>query len=121
MIAQDTGSAIVGPARADLYWGAGNLAGQIAGRIKQPGRFTMLVPREIDPVEAGARMPLPLSRPVNLIARQPQKKIGPAHTAEQAAAAKGDAKADPKVDAKPDAKSDPKSDPKADTKLKHKP
>ena len=105
MIAQDTGSAIVGPARADLYWGAGNLAGQIAGRIKQPGKFTMLVPREIDPVEAGAKMPLPLPRPVNLIARQPQKKIGPAHTAAQAPAAKVDAKADAKPDAKPDAKS----------------
>ena len=30
MIAQDTGSAIVGPARADLYFGAGNEAGQVA-------------------------------------------------------------------------------------------
>ena len=34
MIAQDTGSAIVGPARADLYWGAGDDAGRIAGRIR---------------------------------------------------------------------------------------
>src|SRR5207253_6910815 len=32
MIAQDTGSAIAGPARADLYWGAGDDAGRIAGR-----------------------------------------------------------------------------------------
>ena len=72
MIAQDTGSAIVGPARADLYWGAGNQAGRIAGRIRQAGKFTMLVPRELDPVEAGARMPLPLPRPANLIARQSQ-------------------------------------------------
>ena len=31
MIAQDTGSAIVGPARADLYLGAGDEAGRIAG------------------------------------------------------------------------------------------
>ena len=61
MIAQDTGSAIVGPARADLYWGAGKLAGQIAGRLKDHGQFTMLVPREIDPAEAGAKMPLPLA------------------------------------------------------------
>jgi|SRR5579871_145840 len=86
MIAQDTGSAIVGPARADLYWGAGKLAGQVAGRIKQPGRFTMLVPREIDPVEAGARMPLPLPRPATLIARQPQPKVPLSHTAEGAGA-----------------------------------
>ena len=32
MIAQDTGSAIVGPARADLYFGAGVEAGKVAGR-----------------------------------------------------------------------------------------
>jgi membrane-bound lytic murein transglycosylase A len=86
MIAQDTGSAIVGPARADLYWGAGKLAGQVAGRVKHPGRFTMLIPREIDPVEAGARMPLPLPRPTALIARQPQPKMKLPHTAEGAGA-----------------------------------
>ena len=39
MIAQDTGSAIVGPARADLYCGAGDEAGRIAGRIRHHGRF----------------------------------------------------------------------------------
>jgi membrane-bound lytic murein transglycosylase A len=59
MIAQDTGSAIVGPARADLYFGAGNEAGQVAERIRQSGRFNMLLPREIDPTAAGALMPLP--------------------------------------------------------------
>ncbi len=37
MIAQDTGSAIVGPARADIYFGSGEEAGRIAGRIKNPG------------------------------------------------------------------------------------
>ena len=37
MIAQDTGSAIIGPARADIYFGAGDEAGKIAGRIKTPG------------------------------------------------------------------------------------
>src|SRR5947208_2061828 len=37
MIAQDTGSAIVGPARADLFFGAGDDAGRVAGRIKQMG------------------------------------------------------------------------------------
>jgi membrane-bound lytic murein transglycosylase A len=66
MIAQDTGSAIVGPARADLFFGAGDEAGQMAGRIKQAGRFTMLLPRELDPTAAGAHMPLP---PVKLAAR----------------------------------------------------
>nr|WP_273546500.1 MltA domain-containing protein [Xanthobacter sp. NM-25] len=45
MIAQDTGSAIVGPARADLYLGAGPEAGAVAGRLRHPGRFIMLAPR----------------------------------------------------------------------------
>jgi hypothetical protein len=63
MIAQDTGSAIVGPARADLYWGAGDDAGHVAGRIRHPGRFVMLVPRELDMVEAGKHMPLPVAKP----------------------------------------------------------
>jgi membrane-bound lytic murein transglycosylase A len=63
MIAQDTGSAIIGPARADLYWGAGDAAGRIAGRIRQQGRFVMLLPRELDMVEAGKSMPLPVPKP----------------------------------------------------------
>jgi len=64
MIAQDTGSAIVGPARADIYWGAGDQAGHIAGRLRNPGKFVMLVPRELDPVAAGERMPLPPQKPL---------------------------------------------------------
>jgi membrane-bound lytic murein transglycosylase A len=63
MVAQDTGSAIVGPARADIYWGAGDAAGWIAGRIRQQGRFTILLPRELDMVEAGKTMPLPRPKP----------------------------------------------------------
>jgi membrane-bound lytic murein transglycosylase A len=46
MIAQDTGSAIVGPARADLYLGSGDDAARIANRIRHSGRFVMLLPRE---------------------------------------------------------------------------
>jgi membrane-bound lytic murein transglycosylase A len=61
MIAQDTGSAIVGPARADIFWGAGDRAGQLAGRVHHHGNFAM--PRELDPVTAGARMPLPPQKP----------------------------------------------------------
>ena len=64
MVSQDTGSAIIGPARADFYWGAGDEAGKIAGRIRHPGRFVMLLPRELDIVEAGKKMPLPLAKPV---------------------------------------------------------
>ena len=63
VIAQDTGSAIVGPARADIYFGAGDEAAQMAGRISNPGTFVMLLPRALDPVEAGRDMPLPLERP----------------------------------------------------------
>jgi peptidoglycan lytic transglycosylase A len=63
MIAQDTGSAIVGPARADLYLGAGDDAGRIANRIRHPGRFAMLLPREVDLAAAGAGMPLPVAKP----------------------------------------------------------
>jgi peptidoglycan lytic transglycosylase A len=63
MIAQDTGSAIVGPARADLYLGAGDDAARIAGRIRHPGRFVMLLPRELDMVAAGKHMPLPVPKP----------------------------------------------------------
>jgi membrane-bound lytic murein transglycosylase A len=63
MIAQDTGSAIVGPARADIYFGAGDQAGQLAGRFHNPGNVAMLLPRELDPVVIGEQMPLPQERP----------------------------------------------------------
>jgi peptidoglycan lytic transglycosylase A len=63
VVAQDTGSAIVGPARADIYFGAGDDAARMAGRIKDPGEFVMLLPRQLDPVEAGRNMPLPRDRP----------------------------------------------------------
>jgi membrane-bound lytic murein transglycosylase A len=63
LIAQDTGSAIVGPARADIYFGAGDEAAEMAGRIRHPGRFVMLVPREIDPATTGKGIPLPRPRP----------------------------------------------------------
>lgn len=61
-IAQDTGSAIIGPARADIFFGAGDDAGSIAGRIQHPGRFIVLLPRALDP--ARHRVPLPRPRPV---------------------------------------------------------
>ncbi len=65
MIAQDTGSAILGPARADIYFGFGNDVGSIAGRVKQFGRFVMLVPREVTLVGSGTlakEVPLPKPR-----------------------------------------------------------
>jgi peptidoglycan lytic transglycosylase A len=63
MIAQDTGSAIVGPARADLYWGAGEEAGRVAGRIRHAGRFVILLPRQLDIAAASREAPLPLPKP----------------------------------------------------------
>jgi len=63
VFAQDTGSAIVGPARADIYFGAGDDAARIAGRIRNSGQFVMLLPRELDPVEAARDVPLPPERP----------------------------------------------------------
>jgi peptidoglycan lytic transglycosylase A len=46
MVAQDTGSAIVGPARGDIFVGSGDEAGAIAGGLQAGGRFILLVPRE---------------------------------------------------------------------------
>src|SRR5260370_20769398 len=63
MIAQDTGSAIVRPARADLYFGAGDEAGQIARRVRQPGPFALLLPPALAPVAAGTPMPCPPPSP----------------------------------------------------------
>ena len=63
MVAQDTGSAIVGPARADIYFGAGHEAGLVGGRIKQPGRFSVLVPRALDPFAKWRNVPMPPLRP----------------------------------------------------------
>lgn len=44
-IAQDTGSAIVGPARVDLFLGSGPDAGRLAGGIRHRGSLTVLLPR----------------------------------------------------------------------------
>jgi membrane-bound lytic murein transglycosylase A len=44
MIAQDTGSAIKGAQRADIFYGTGDEAGREAGRIRDPGRLVVLLP-----------------------------------------------------------------------------
>ena len=69
MVAQDTGSAITGPARADIYFGAGVDAGKISGRLRNNARFFILVPKGRDPVARGRKMPLPDARPSEKIAR----------------------------------------------------
>jgi len=69
MIAQDTGSAIIGPARADLYFGAGQEAGRVSGRLRHPMHFVMLVPKGVDPSARGAKLPVPDPRPSEKIAK----------------------------------------------------
>ncbi|GIU66687.1 murein transglycosylase A [Candidatus Phycosocius spiralis] len=49
VIAQDTGGAIKGPIRGDLYWGTGPEAGLSAGRINHDVRFWVLLPRGLTP------------------------------------------------------------------------
>ena len=44
MIAQDTGSAIKGAQRADIFYGTGAGAGRLAGKIRDPGRMVVLMP-----------------------------------------------------------------------------
>jgi membrane-bound lytic murein transglycosylase A len=46
MIAQDTGGAINGPVRGDVFWGTGPKAGEIAGRMKNKGKYWVMVPRQ---------------------------------------------------------------------------
>ena len=45
MIAQDTGTAIKGAKRGDIFWGSGQKAGDIAGRTYHKGEFYVLLPR----------------------------------------------------------------------------
>ncbi len=47
MIAQDTGGAIRGMVRGDVYWGAGERAETIAGKMRNQGRYWFLVPRHV--------------------------------------------------------------------------
>jgi peptidoglycan lytic transglycosylase A len=67
MVAQDTGSAIRGTARADIYFGHGPDVPHVAGRIKQFGKFVMLVPQSVV-VKATIDIPLPRPRPKDIVA-----------------------------------------------------
>jgi membrane-bound lytic murein transglycosylase A len=75
MVAQDTGSAIRGVARADIYFGHGEQIPHIAGRIKQFGKFVMLVPKDVavhgNPAHA---IPLPKPRPKAIAVREAMAK-----------------------------------------------
>ena len=69
LFAQDTGSAIVGPARADIYFGHGEEISHIAGRIKQNGQFVMLAPQSvaISGTAVATNVPLPKPRPAMVV------------------------------------------------------
>jgi len=106
MIAQDTGSAIVGPARADLYFGAGAEAGKISGRLKQNIQFVMLVPNSLDPLARGRKLPLPDARPSAKIAKLfpqalPKEEANDLNKDQKPAAAASDAAAASATNAKP--------------------
>nr|WP_245764252.1 MltA domain-containing protein [Sulfitobacter marinus] len=56
MVAQDTGSAIKGAQRADIFFGTGEEAGRAAGKLRDPGRMVVLMPIQ----RAYALLPEPL-------------------------------------------------------------
>lgn len=45
MVAQDTGTAIKGAVRGDIFWGSGAAAARLAGRMNENGRYYPLLPR----------------------------------------------------------------------------
>ncbi len=46
MIAQDTGGAIRGPVRGDVFWGSGEQAASMAGKMRQSGSYWVFLPRK---------------------------------------------------------------------------
>jgi membrane-bound lytic murein transglycosylase A len=48
MIAQDTGGAIRGKIRGDVFWGGGTRATLIAGHMKNPGHYWLLLPKHLE-------------------------------------------------------------------------
>jgi membrane-bound lytic murein transglycosylase A len=49
MIAQDTGGAIIGAVRGDVFWGYGAIAEDMAGKMKSKGRYWVLLPKRDEP------------------------------------------------------------------------
>jgi membrane-bound lytic murein transglycosylase A len=148
MFAQDTGGAIVGPARADIYYGSGEPAGTISGRFKQPGQFTMLFPKSVDPLAADRdddeEIPLPRPRPANIpqdemAAVKPEVVVAAAAAAvanvplpvarpevkkpeaTKTASVKPEAKPEPKAAETPKLAAKKKPEPKKETKKRAKP
>ena len=55
MITQDTGSAIRGPVRGDVFWGGGREAEELAGRMSEAGQYFLLLPKALHERLAAAR------------------------------------------------------------------
>lgn len=53
MVMQDTGGAIRGPVRGDVFWGAGKPAEALAGPMAAKGRYWLLLPAGLDPNRPG--------------------------------------------------------------------
>ena len=49
LVAQDTGGAIRGPVRGDVFFGFGPDAGELAGRMKHRGKLWVLLPKGVEP------------------------------------------------------------------------
>lgn len=47
VVAQDTGGAITGPVRGDVFWGPGAEAADLAGKMQQRGEFWLFLPRDL--------------------------------------------------------------------------
>jgi membrane-bound lytic murein transglycosylase A len=47
MVAQDTGGAINGPVRGDVFWGFGHDAETRAGNMRAQGRYYLLLPKDV--------------------------------------------------------------------------
>lgn len=55
LVAQDTGGAIRGPVRGDVFWGHGADAAERAGRMRSQGRYWILLPRQEGTTVAGTQ------------------------------------------------------------------
>lgn len=53
MVAQDTGGAITGEIRGDVFWGFGDEAEEIAGRMANQGRYWLILPKALARAAAG--------------------------------------------------------------------
>jgi membrane-bound lytic murein transglycosylase A len=75
MFAQDTGSAIRGVARADIYFGHGGDTPHVAGRIKQFGKFVMFIPKDMSVRDDELKIPLPQPRPQEIAVQEAMAKV----------------------------------------------